>query len=175
MGNPTRGCLFRSLRCARGLNKHIIMSFTTILALLVLGALLPAPTASEAGNTILPLSVNSRVQTAIEEACPSDEVKSQIIQEVRTLLRDNIICLAAPTEAIPAASCSAISTSCPSGYYWIRGSDGSAVQVYCAMDRVCGCSNTGGWARIAYLNTTDTSQQCPGEWTLMTTPRRLCG
>jgi len=150
------------------------MSFTTTLALLSLGALLPAPTASQAGNAILPLFVNSRVQTATEEACPSNEVQPQIIQEVRTLLRDNIICLAVPTQAIPAASCSAISTSCPSGYYWIRSSNGSAVQVYCAMDRVCGCSNTGGWARVAYLNTTDTSQQCPGNWTLMTTPR-VCG
>ena len=151
------------------------MSFVTVLALLSLGTLLPTPTASQVGNTILPLSVNSRVQTATEEACPSNEVQSQIIQEVRTLLRDNIICLAAPTQATPAASCSAISTSCPSGYYWIRSSNGSAVQVYCAMDRVCGCSSTGGWARVAYLNTTDTSQQCPGNWTLMTTPRRLCG
>ena len=49
--------------------------------------------------------------------------------------------------------------------------------MYCDMDRVCGCSgdSTGGWARIAYLNTTDTSQQCPSAWTLITTPRRMCG
>ena len=32
-----------------------------------------------------------------------------------------------------------------------------------------------GWARIAYLNTTDTSQQCPSTWRLITTPRRTCG
>ena len=49
--------------------------------------------------------------------------------------------------------------------------------MYCDMDRVCGCSgdSTGGWARIAYLNTTDTSQQCPSAWRLITTPRRTCG
>ena len=34
------------------------------------------------------------------------------------------------------------------------------------MDRVCGCNNTGGWARVAYLNVSDPSQQCPDEWTL---------
>ena len=49
------------------------------------------------------------------------------------------------------------------------------MQVYCDTDRVCGCNSTGGWARIAYLNTTDTSQQCPSAWRLITAPRRLCG
>ena len=44
------------------------------------------------------------------------------------------------------------------------------------MERVCGCNSTGGWTRVAYLNMTDPSQQCP--WTLQTRssePRRLCG
>ena len=78
----------------------------------------------------------------------------------------------------PAASCSDIPTSCSSGYYWVRSSNGTAVQVYCDTQRVCGCSNTAGWTRVASLNTSDPSQQCPGEWTLQTyssEPRRLCG
>ena len=52
------------------------------------------------------------------------------------------------------------------------------MQVYCDMDRVCSCSGTGGWTRVAYLNMTDPSQQCPSAWTLQTRssePRRLCG
>jgi len=52
------------------------------------------------------------------------------------------------------------------------------VQVYCDTQRVCGCSNTTGWTRVASLNTSDPSQQCPGEWILQTyssEPRRLCG
>jgi len=149
-----------------------------ILALLFLSILLPTPTASQGGNTTLPLSLPPRVLTATEQTCPSDEMRemmrSQMNQDIRTLLRDNIICPAARTQSSPAASCSAISTSCPSGNYWIRSSTGSAVQVYCDMDRVCDCDSTRGWARIAYLNITDTSQQCPGEWTLVTTPRRTC-
>ena len=51
------------------------------------------------------------------------------------------------------------------------------MQVYCDMDRVCSCSGTGGWIRVAYLNMTDPSQQCPSAWTLLTRssePRRLC-
>ena len=45
------------------------------------------------------------------------------------------------------------------------------------MDRVCGCNSTGGWTRVADLNMSDPSQQCPGEWMLQTyssEPRRLC-
>ena len=150
-----------------------------ILALLLLGILLPSPTVSQAGNTTLPLSLTPRVLTGTDQTCPPDEVRemtrSQIDQDIRALLRDNTICPTTGTQASPAASCSAISTSCPSGYYWVRSCNGSAVQVYCDMDRVCGCNSTGGWARVAYLNTTDTSQQCPGTWTLITTPRRTCG
>jgi len=156
------------------------MTLTTTLVLLSLGAVLPAPTASQAHDTALPLSLPPRVLTGTEQTCPPDALrqtsKAETAQDIGTLLRSNtIICFAAQMQTSPAASCSAISTSCPSGYYWIRSSNGSAVQVYCDMDRVCGCNSTGGWARIAYLNTTDTSQLCPGSWTLITTPRRLCG
>ena len=82
------------------------------------------------------------------------------------------------TQNNPADSCSNVIYTCPSGYYWIRSSNGTAVQVYCDMDRVCGCNSTGGWTRVAYLNMTDPSQQCPSAWTLQTRssePRRLCG
>ena len=82
------------------------------------------------------------------------------------------------TQTNPADSCSNITYTCPSGYYWIRSSNGTAVQVYCDMDRVCGCNSSEGWARVAYLNMTDPSQQCPSAWTLQThtsEPRRVCG
>ena len=41
--------------------------------------------------------------------------------------------------------------------------------------RVCSCSSTGGWTRIAHLNTSDPSQQCPDAWRVISTPRRMCG
>jgi len=48
---------------------------------------------------------------------------------------------------------------------WVTSSSGPAVQVYCDMDRVCGCSSTGGWTRVANLNMSDPlSEQCSGEW-----------
>ena len=40
-------------------------------------------------------------------------------------------------------------------------------------DRACGCGGV-GWTRIAYLNMTDPTQQCPPAWNLITSPRS-CG
>ena len=36
----------------------------------------------------------------------------------------------------------------------------------------CGGS---GWRRVAYLNMSDSSQQCPSVWRAITTPHRTCG
>ena len=57
-----------------------------------------------------------------------------------------------------AASCAALPPSSPPGYYWIGASADSARQVYCTTS----CDGVPGrWARVAYLNMTDCSQQCP--------------
>ena len=58
------------------------------------------------------------------------------------------------------SSCARLLSSCPSGYYWVRASNGSVVHVYCDMTLSCG-GVTGGWMRVAELNMTNTSQQCP--------------
>ena len=76
----------------------------------------------------------------------------------------------------PAPSCQYIAEthpSTPSGYYWVRSSNGSTVNVYCDMARHC-CGSTGGWMRVAYLDMTDTSQQCPDGFRLITEPKRTC-
>ena len=57
-------------------------------------------------------------------------------------------------------SCTALPPSSPSGYYWVRASNGSAVRVYCDMTRSCG-GVTGGWMRVADLDMTNSSHQCP--------------
>ena len=62
-----------------------------------------------------------------------------------------------------AISCSHVlqlNSSSPSGHYWIRSSNGSAVHVYCDMTRSCG-GVTGGWMRVASLDMRDNSSQCP--------------
>ena len=37
------------------------------------------------------------------------------------------------------------------------------------------CGGTTGWRRVAYLNMSDSSQQCPSVWQEITTPHRVCG
>lgn len=39
----------------------------------------------------------------------------------------------------------------------------------------CACSGPGRWTRIAYLNMSDPSQQCPANWNLNTAQIRGCG
>ncbi len=60
----------------------------------------------------------------------------------------------------PAPSCASLPPSSPSGYYWVSNSNGSAVRVYCDMTRSCG-GVTGGWMRVAELDMTNSSHQCP--------------
>ena len=37
------------------------------------------------------------------------------------------------------------------------------------------CDGSTGWRRVAYLNMSDPSQQCPSMWQEITTPHRVCG
>ena len=37
------------------------------------------------------------------------------------------------------------------------------------------CGGSFGWRRVAYLNMSDPSQQCPSAWREITTPHRVCG
>ena len=66
-------------------------------------------------------------------------------------------------QSYPAVSCTAVLLYAPfslSGHYWVRSSNGSAVRVYCDMIRSCG-NITGGWMRVAKLDMTNSSTQCP--------------
>ena len=78
----------------------------------------------------------------------------------------------------PAESCKDIyenDPSTPSGYYWIRTNSGP-IKAYCKMDSNCG-NMTGGWMRVAHLDMTNSSHQCPNGMTLVSrssAPRRLC-
>jgi hypothetical protein len=58
------------------------------------------------------------------------------------------------SQASPVSSCATLRSS-PSGYYWVRVSNGSAVCVYCDMTKSCG-GVTGGWMRVAELDTKTT-------------------
>ena len=58
-------------------------------------------------------------------------------------------------------SCEEIKSKWPdssSDYYTIVDTNGRRRHVYCEMEQVCGSS---GWMRVAYLNMTDPSEECP--------------
>ena len=72
-----------------------------------------------------------------------------------------------PNVFVSFASCEDIKTmspSAPSGHYTITKYDGTTQRVYCDMEKLpCGSI---GWTRVAYLNMSDPSQQCPTELSL---------
>ena len=74
----------------------------------------------------------------------------------------------------PAISCKDLydTRDASSGYYWI-GEVGSAVRVYCNMSLTCG-NMTGGWMRVANIDMTNTSQNCPSGLSLISSPKRVC-
>ncbi|CAI8046351.1 hypothetical protein GBAR_LOCUS25630, partial [Geodia barretti] len=65
----------------------------------------------------------------------------------------------------PADSCDQILLDNPgttSGYYWLLSPTGRVVQVFCDMERVCGCDEGGGgWTRVADINMTRPNENCP--------------
>ena len=64
-------------------------------------------------------------------------------------------------------SCEEIKTqfpNSPSGYYTIIDGTGHARHVYCQMEQVCGSSS--GWTRVAYLNMSDPTEECPSGFRL---------
>ena len=93
------------------------------------------------------IQVHKRLQDTVN-------IQNNKIQQINSLL-------ARLHPSFPAPSCAALLPSSPSGYYWVRASNGSAVRVYCDMTRSCG-GVTGGWMRVAELDMTNSSHQCPG-------------
>jgi len=57
-----------------------------------------------------------------------------------------------------------------SGYYWIKTDD--VYKVYCDMKLTCG-GITGGWIRIANVNTSQ-GNDCPSGWNKTMQPKPLC-
>ena len=109
-----------------------------------------------------------------------EEIRREIIAEVSAIVRAEVVpalsCSTGECRENPASSCMQIAgdnLSALSGLYWVENSTGSAVQVFCDMDRHC-CNSTGGWVRVANLNMSDPNQSCPDDFALIPEPRS-CG
>ena len=106
-----------------------------------------------------------QLNNSIEMVMLDQESSNNTIRELLAQFRQDIISIEDANQHILALSCAALIA--PSGYYWVRASNGSAVRVYCDMTRSCG-NITGGWTRVAELNMTNSSHQCPSGLTLRT-------
>ena len=100
-------------------------------------------------------SILSGVHTTIE-----DEVASQLGAQLR--LR-----YLGMTSRYPAMDCAELLQTNPStksGFYWIQVSGGIPIRVWCNMELVCGPSNITGWARVGFLNLSDSTVDCPSRF-----------
>ena len=86
----------------------------------------------------------------------------QQVNEVQTQAQETVDNLEALGElpTFPASSCAAILSSLPSGFYYVRNSNGSAVRVYCDMTLSCS-GVTGGWMRVVDVDFNDSNITCP--------------
>ena len=125
-------------------------------------------------------------------SCPSSETIARAEQEIQeqleilgscegsiSLLEQEIALRRAGTsQELPATSCSQVRQIQPnadSGYYWIRPTPREVpVQAFCDMSRVCCGITSGGWLRVAYLDMTNASHQCPSQWREVNNPVRAC-
>lgn len=117
--------------------------------------------------------------TSIRDAIRND-VTNLINAEVKTNLNDILQAkYLGQNERYPASTCREILDAFPdteSGEFWLRNPLGRVFQAYCNMDVSCGpYNNITGWMRVADLDLTDPTQQCPqGNFRLVTGTSRYC-
>ena len=96
-----------------------------------------------------------QLNTSIDMQLTTLNNQIQQLSDSNTMLQQQHLGMFA---SFPTASCTALSPSAPSGYYWVSNSNDSSSLVYCTMS--CG-TLTGGWMRVGFLDMTNSSHQCP--------------
>ena len=113
-------------------------------------------------------SLQSNFQFFLEEQQTNELLTQNHIQGIEQKL-DNLF----------VHSCRDLPQGGPSGYYHIPTNESGVIHVYCDTSaRYCSCSTSGGWMRVANLDMTDPTQQCPDGFKLIDRtepPRRTCG
>ena len=103
------------------------------------------------------LAISTLSYTKTNECLAASFLNSTLEEKISTLeerLLEEMLHL------YPPSSCVNLPSNSPSGYYKLKSPSGLTVRVYCDMTRSCG-NVTGGWMRVAYLDMTDSRQQCP--------------
>ncbi len=141
---------------------------------------------------------NATLPTSIIDTCSTDNSQvpvllSELLQEASVIIQKAVAAsLAGFLEGrvvgllpdYPAENCrqvaqfrAATTRKLTSGMYWVRTSNGSAVQMYCDLETPqCACqTTTPGWMRVADIDMRDPNQNCPRGLKLWDTPLRSCG
>ena len=109
-------------------------------------------------------------------------LREEILENLRTLQAcHGLECVCknrlGKTTECPADSCKGIwdeQPDRPSGYYWLKACETcEPFQAFCDFNLTL--EGTRGWMRVADLDMTDHSQQCPSQFRLITSPKRVCG
>ena len=114
-------------------------------------------------NTILLINANAKLHSEVQQLRAKLDHNTMEIQQNFSQLHSDVQQLRVEYESSYFTSCANLPPFSPSDYYFLRASNGSVVVVYCDMTLSCD-GVTGGWMRVAELNMTDTSQQCPSNF-----------
>ena len=113
------------------------------------------------GNAFNPVVYDAKVLPSSSSQCGQSDPFEDDQQLMETL---NMIASQLPPPGCnPPPTCRDVlrcNPSASSGYYQIQAANGSAVQVYCDMEGT-NCGGEGGWMRVAHINVTNSSSQCP--------------
>jgi len=122
-------------------------------------AALAQPAVAQGTNTTLPLTYPAQIlQGDDSQTCPfeaqQERVRNEVDSEILRLVRESVV--------------QAIQTQLPTD---------PATQPTTRPPTVTGfsCYGSTDWRRVAYLNMSDPSQQCPSVWREYTIPHRVCG
>ena len=145
------------------------------------------PTTQSPTAIVTPLIINncdadkevaSRVPILVSEIIneASTVLQALIADSLESMLTTRIL---GQVSSYPASSCKQLanvraSDNLNSGYYWVRGSNGTSVKVFCDLKNGFTTSDQ-GWMRAGYLNMTEANSECPGNLRLFQSPKRSCG
>ena len=119
--------------------------------------------------TLQPAKIEIKESKYKNGVCFSEHNHKRLQSEVEEVIHSRIV-----PQLLTTNPCANIDQELPAGFYRMNISD-EPLQVYCyvSQDRCCNESD-GKWMRIAYLNMSDPSAQCPQDWREVDSPIRTC-
>lgn len=138
-------------------------------------------TATGTGSTSVPhekIELKVLPQREGQEACSTQRDRQQLQLDIEEVLKRDVVpkLKTEVDKLFYVNSCADIDPNLPSGYYSLNISN-RLEQVYCSVNETRCCNDTqssGNWMRIAYLNMSDPSQECPENWRMLESPIRTC-